>query len=229
VFETIIKVSCQDPVIAKRYPLYPAKERYADLIEKFELNKKNENKFHSHPKRCPGIMDIMFYGYIFQTWCDIRFLVDNEKLVHVEASLTDYRAPLEIWDSEAVKKTNENSHWCGGYIKLTSPWHISTPPDTNVILDRLPYKNEDIFECATGLYDTSALQELNVFIKVTKKNGSYLIPAGTPLYQIYPIKTASYKLQYSKKSVDKRELSLMDKFRGTLIKYNKNKFKFKFK
>ncbi len=136
---------------------------------------------------------------------------------------------IEIWDSERMKKTNENSHWCGGYIKITSPWHIWTPPDTKLILDKLPYKNEDIFECAMGLYDSNALQELNLFIKVTKKEGSYLIPAGTPLYQIYPIKTGSFTLQYSEADVQDRENSLMDKFRATLKRYNKNKFKYRFK
>ncbi len=129
-FETKIKVHCLDETIGKKYPIYPARERYADLVDKFELDKKEVNKSTtSHPKRCPGIMDILSYGYIVQNWADLRFIVEDGKLLHVESAMRTLKN-IEIWDSERMKKTNENSHWCGGYIKITSPWHIWTPPDT---------------------------------------------------------------------------------------------------
>ena len=136
---------------------------------------------------------------------------------------------LDHFNGKPIKKINFLSNYEELEYKFSKNEIFCSDCKGQLCDSCLNFKNEDIFECAMGLYDSNALQERNLFIKVTKKEGSYLIPAGTPLYQIYPIKTGSFTLQYSEADVQDRENYLMDKVRATLKRYNKNKFKYRFK
>jgi hypothetical protein len=227
VFETPIKISCEHPIVEKWFPIYPANKRKEDLIKKFDLDIKTP-KLEAHPKRCPGIMDIISYGYIVPSWCDMYFDIRNGEIVSFG---THARMPLnsDIWNKPTIKKTNENSHWCGGWVKIENPWYIKTTPDTKIIINKVPFRNDDIFESSEGLSESSWMPGMHIFLKLTKKDGSYVIPAGTPLFQFFPIKTGSFKLEFQKESLNDPEKSSESEVLGILRRYNKFKYKYSFK
>jgi len=225
-FNEKISFFCKRKEIQEKYPIYPAKKRYEDLVEKFSLNTKI-SRTEPHPKRCPGIMDIIFYGYIIPSWSDISILVKDENIVSVQFS--DRATFFWLWQNERISNINKNSHWCPGFLKIESPWQVKTTKNTSVIYDRLPYKNDKIFEASSALSDTHVEHQSHIFLNITKKEGHYLIPAGTPLMQILPIKTSSFEMVFEKKEFQHPRKSFNDTFLGILKRYNKSKFKFSFK
>ena len=225
-FEEKISFFSEREEVQEKYPIYPAKKRYHDLVEKFNLNTKI-NKTETHPKRCPGIMDIIFYGYIVPSWSDILIRVKDENILDVNFS--DQRTSFELWQHEQIANVNKNSNWCPGFIKIASPWQVKTTKNTCAIYDRLPFKNETIFEAASGLLDTHVEHQTHIFLNITKKDGTYLIHAGTPLIQILPIKKSSFSMVIEKKGFEHPRKYFNDTFLGSLNRYNKSKFKFTFK
>lgn len=224
IFSEEIKFFCKRKEILEKYPIYLAQKRHDDLIEKFQLNEKTHIT-QGHEKRCPGIMDIIFYGYIVPSWSDISILVKDNQIASIIFADRDTQYSLFAPKSNI----NVNSNWCSGHLKITNPWNIKTEKNTNVIYDRLPYKNENIFEAATGLYDSSIDHQMHIFLKITNKDGHYMIKAGTPLLQIFPIKTASFKMTFVDKELQLDKQNYNDKFLSLLKRYNKKKFKYSFK
>lgn len=226
-FETPIKISCEHPVVEKWFPIYPANKRKEDLIKKFDLNIKI-SKEQAHPKRCPGIMDIISYGYIVPSWCEMHFEIRNEEIIRF-GTHANMALETNIWNTPTMKKTNENSNWCGGWVKITNPWRIKTTNDTKIIINKVPFRNDDIFESSEGLLESSWMSGMHIFLKLTKRDGSYIIPAGTPLFQFFPIKTGSFKLQFQKESLRDLERELESEPLGLIKRYNKFKYKYQFK
>jgi len=150
-------------------------------------------------KYCPGIYDFTNYGYIVPAWQDFQFLVDDDG--QVKWTVPDSMADLK------------NIHYHGGeqidtcpilgdtslfVLKLISPWFISTPKGTSIIICKPFYHYSNDFDVCPGILDSDIdnNKDINAFIRFNVKNKIIHIKAGQPLIQFIPFKRTNWKLKH---------------------------------
>jgi hypothetical protein len=209
------------------YPITPAKK-----IEKpwwkimkthYELffhNRRREfTKKDPTIKYCPGIYDFTNYGYIVPAWQDFQFFVDDEGRI-------DLIQPLAMEKVNNVKShSKEQVDTCpildnsaNDILKIVSPWLISTPAGTSLMMCKPFYHYSNDFDVCPGVLDSDIEfllpnHEINIMLRFNVKNKVIHIKAGQPLVQLIPFKRTNWKLKSWQ--IDK---SYKDKIIKNLIK-----------
>lgn len=142
-------------------------------------------------RACMPFFDSLTHGYIQETWCDIYIEKDKTsgQLKYY------YSSSPEIMASRAVLST---THHDGEYYPNEFTWHIEwinkTPKGYSVLITHplnrldLPFTTMSAI-IDSDLYHHSPSGNLPFLIK---NNFEGLIPAGTPMYQVIPIKRESW-------------------------------------
>jgi hypothetical protein len=195
----IIKFNVVDEVDYANIPL-PSKKYmpkwYRELKPNKEvLNEKKDSLLRSiiknkTAKKCVPFMDTFTSGYIFETWCDMEIIQeDNNFLLNwVEGDWTpiEERPPVEHF------QVPEGYHQ--RIVSLKSPLFIKTPPGYSVLISQ-PHNRYDLpFLTLSGIVDTDIHPlfpgNTPLFIK---KSFSGIVPKGTPIMQIIPFKRDSWQ------------------------------------
>jgi hypothetical protein len=143
------------------------------------------NIFNSDIKACMPFFDSMTSGYIQKTWCDIYIKPDQDRIGYTYASnpeIMGYRSKNNI------KFFNKEFYPYEFYWK--SPWIFKTPTGYSTLVISPINRNDLPFVTVSGIIDSDVFYHTKFGnIPFYIKNGfSGLIPAGTPMYQIIPIK-----------------------------------------
>jgi hypothetical protein len=150
-------------------------------------------------KMCMPFLDSLTTGYIQSTWCDIyieRIDKENVKFGYSSFEIMDFRDKLGFQDEDFFKNFYP--------IEFTWKfnWVIKTPKNYGVLITH-PLNRLDLpFYTLSGIIDSDLFYHtpggnLPFYIK---KDFQGLIPAGTPMYQIIPIKRERWTRQKEKLS-----------------------------
>lgn len=141
-------------------------------------------------KRCMPILDTLTSGYIIVT--DVDFMFDEQSGRFLENA--DYMEPMgqhmDFQTEEMVIDKNLNPH----PFKWNNQWHLKAPKGYSLLITH-PLNRTDLpFHSLTGIVDADVHPVIINFPFFMKKGFSGLIPSGTPIVQIIPIKREPWKI-----------------------------------
>ena len=151
-------------------------------------------------KYCPGIYDFTNYGYIVPAWQDFQFYVDDNGGI-------EWQVPPTINHIDNIRPHGqEQVDTCpilgdtSSLLKLNSPWYISTPKGTSLILCKPFYHYSNDFDVCPGVLDSDIDKEenqaINAMLRFNVRNKVIHIKAGQPLIQLIPFKRTNWKLKH---------------------------------
>jgi hypothetical protein len=189
------------PNLTKLAPIVPAgqfkpswfakaQDEFSDLTKDTSYGKNSI----THTAKCPGIFNLIRYGYILTTWQDIVITTNGDKHTF------EWRSPIDQskYDSPAVSFMHKEqlSDYMGGWddslscvIKFNTPWRVIVPKGYYLLEGPLPYTDEKRFTTMPGFFSREyGVAELNIQLKWHVLEGETLIKAGTPIahYMLLP-------------------------------------------
>jgi hypothetical protein len=164
-------------------------------------------------KKCMPVFDVITAGYILVTPADIlvKQIPDENgiKTAYYEWShfdLIEFHSVLQ-----APTHPHKNEHVA--YPKFINPWGIQTPKGYSTLFIQ-PVHRESVFTIFPGLVDTDKyIAPINFPFVLNDSKFEGLIPAGTPIVQVIPVKRENWKMEIG----DEQELEKIIKV-GTLNK-----------
>lgn len=188
----LAETSVDKPVPAKNYL-----PEWYKKIPKFINGKFEPTVENLHPvtlKSCVPFMDALTNGYIQETWCDIHIKLNQDGISYVGSS----QIPPMKHRNDLHFPINDN------YVPIEFTWlqqWIPQMPRGYSMLYTHPLNRYDLpFLCLDGIIDNDtfygAPNDANYPFYI-KKGFEGIIPKGTPLYQMIPIKRESWKAEYA--------------------------------
>lgn len=162
--------------------------------------KKEKNQLNSEIpegtiKKCIPVFDAITAGYIITLPADV--------IVDQKIDENGIKTPFYSWSgfnlitfhpveqAELYPIDNKNS-----YPKFMNPWGITTPKGWSILIVN-PLHRDLPFTILTGLVDTDTYNNpINFPFVLKDKDWEGLIPKGTPIAQIIPIKRQPWKLKF---------------------------------
>ena len=195
--------------ICNVYPIIPAnkidKSWWKKMKTHYDVFLSDTRKDFKTPgptiKYCPGIYDFTNCGYIVPAWQDFQFWVDDDGNI-------EWQVPpqmrgvnnVHIHPREQIDTCPILDNTASYILKLNSPWYISTPKGTSLILCKPFYHYSNDFDVCPGVLDSdidkASNQQNNIFIRFNVRNKIIHIKAGQPLAQIIPFKRTNWKLKH---------------------------------
>lgn len=163
-------------------------------------------------KQCMPVLDAMSLGYVIPLCGDVS-INTNSDLTRIEAtSGTGYNF-VEFHD---IKQVGERT--APGFpappIKFVNPWVIKTKPGWSTWV--LPLTNQfgQHFTCMSGLVDTDRYpKEINFPAIWHTPNFDDVLPAGTPLVVVVPIKRSVVPSKPTVRKMSENEFQKIDRLR----------------
>jgi hypothetical protein len=186
--------------ITKEYRPQPASSFVPEWYKKLESYISGEKKptgqggTSATAKRCMPVFDAIVGGYIIVSPADVfvsqKETQDGSKQPWFEWSnngLISFH-PVE----QAPEHPNRNGHMA--YPKWMNPWAIKTPKGYSVLFVQ-PMHRESPFTILPGIVDTDTYTApVNFPFVLNDVNFEGLIPAGTPIAQVIPIKRDEWQM-----------------------------------
>jgi len=177
-------------------------------------------------KLCIPILDSITAGYIQETWSDIYIEKSENGIRYVFA---DSSVPMF---SSRDKRTIQNMPIPLGHLDTLFHWNRvwspKVPKGYSVLFQHPPYRDDLPFTSVSGIIDSDEFV-LNGKIGFFIKEGFYgVIPKGTPMYQMIPIKRDSW--ESSSKIINENEKDSWQKMASNITSvftggYKKNYWK----
>jgi len=182
-------------------------DAYFDLAEKpvsavqelptwWKKTSRNANLLNKKPavtvKACAPTLDAMGAGYVIKMWTDLKITRENGLVVITQAFEGDVSATTR-WDSSQVSNYPIPKGHSPDVFKFHHGWVIKTPPGwSSLILPPIGH-NELPFQSIPGLVDTDILKtDINTPFTI-REDFEGVIPRGTPMFQVIPIKRNSWE------------------------------------
>jgi hypothetical protein len=179
-----------------------------DWYRKMSPRIENKNINHVLPdgqsnftiKSCLPVFDSIACGYMVTLPCDVQF-VDPEEYGH-----------RVIWDVswQVISQHSENQikflsipiEYDRSPLKWNGVWNIKTPPGYSLLYTHPFYRYDLPFISTTGIVDSDVYDTAVNIPFFIKKDFYGLIPMGTPIAQIIPIKREKWKSQIQESKLD---------------------------
>jgi hypothetical protein len=139
-------------------------------------------------KRCIPVFDAITAGYIITTPADV-YVSQKDGLPWFTWS------QLDLIEFHPVEQAPEHPNRNGmpAYPKWVNPWAIKTPAGYSILITQ-PFHRESPFTILPGVVDTDTYTApINFPFVLNDPKWEGMIPAGTPIAQIIPIKRDSWK------------------------------------
>lgn len=133
-------------------------------------------------KACPAVNDLITSGYIISSNVDLEIKYMGGKSFEGDSRLKTYAG------GHSKEQFYTYDNWPYDCVKFEVPWHIRTPPGYSCIFTDPFYNEHENFCISSGIIDTDRFFYNGLVIIQPKKLESFIIPKGTPLYQIIPFK-----------------------------------------
>lgn len=142
-------------------------------------------------KKCVPVLDALTAGYIIPTPCDLY--------VYQEDGEAKYQTAMkDVVSFQSFAQAHLHPNGTGtAYPKWMNNWGIRTPKGWSILIVPPMHNPNPWFEALPGLVDTDNYNEpinLPFVLKNPKFEG--MIPKGTPLVQIIPIKRTEWKMKF---------------------------------
>ena len=148
-------------------------------------------------KKCMPVFDAITAGYIIPSPADIYISVKDGEPYYEWSNfgLIQFH-PVE----QASSHPAQNGH---AYPKWMNPWAIKTPPGYSLLFIQ-PLHRESVFTILPGIVDTDSYSaQVNFPFVLNNPKFEGVIPAGTPLAQVIPIKREVWHMQYGDAGQDR--------------------------
>lgn len=187
---------------------------------------KNNSESLSQLKKCVPFIDGLSHGYIQETWSDIIIEKDDK----------DFPIVIDNSNPKMIKRRPEVSPKIyNTFYDIEFVWQLQWKPilpDGWSIMLTHPINRIDLpFTTLTGIVDADIYNHGTTanFPFYLNNNFEGVIPKGTPIYQLIPIKRSDWNSNiktYSQEEMDKREKEVKGHFPGAYRKlfWQKKKF-----
>jgi hypothetical protein len=142
-------------------------------------------------KRCVPVLDAFTAGYIIVTNVDFMFDEESGRFLDNASYSSPISHHLDFQTENMEIDKNLNPH----PFKWTNQWYLKVPKGYSLLITHPLNRTELPFHSLTGIVDADVHPVIINFPFFMKKGFSGLIPAGTPLVQIIPIKREPWKLK----------------------------------
>jgi hypothetical protein len=186
-------------------PPKPAKAYMPEWYKKIKPVDKNSPKFRSdglqmnvNLKQCMPFLDTFTTGYIQETWSDIFISVDQDSDGNYIVDIGYPMGPEQVNYRLKPTMIDVTSEYFPIEFIWIEPWIPQLPDGYSMILTH-PLNRIDLpFYSLTGIIDSDNFyHEINgsypFFLK--KEFNKTIIPAGTPMYQMIPMKRDSWQME----------------------------------
>ena len=143
-------------------------------------------------KRCPPFLDAMVTGWIIPLVADV-YIESNEDCSYVKYDTTYPRPMVENHGQNQVSSDKcPAPHLPKPPIKWMNYWAIKCPKGYSLLFVPPLNRADERFTCFSGMVDCDGYFEfVNFPFVCNKPNAKEIVPAGTPLMQVIPIKRDS--------------------------------------
>ena len=185
-------------------------------------------------KRSPGIMRYLNYGYVVRTWTDIIITTDMKHgNVHFEYTENEHNTgrknvfsylglnkPVSLMADHTfgIPSALPNAYF-KNVLKWSLGWHAWMPNGYDLWFAPMQYHFNPHFTPTTGILDTRITEQLNVQIFWHPQEEKVLIPAGTPLVQLIPVKRDELDFTIEADETRLHEYRLKEKFARYWLKF----------
>lgn len=192
-------------------PPRPAREYISDWyksIGAFETKKPiidPKDKANKTIKLCAPFGDAISAGYIQETWQDIYFEVDKD-----DPSSFSYVFPVQppIMSHRDKSSMPMGEDFYPAEFTFHPPWAPELPKGWSMLYVSPLNKPEIPFWVSSGIIDsdrfTQSLERANIPFYLKKSFNGGIIPKGTPMYQMIPIKRESWTSKPMEFSLEKQ-------------------------
>lgn len=170
-------------------------EWYKKTKPYFGNSKKQELDENFQPletiKKCIPVLDVLSTGYIIPTYCDLWVRKnENGEIVYATSGEVNILFHPVI---QAPYHPKMNHH---PYPKWNNPWAIETPKGYSSLFIPPVHGGNKYFSIIEGVVDTDIYPSPVLFPFVLNDvNFEGLIPAGTPMVQVIPIKRDEWNME----------------------------------
>jgi len=147
-------------------------------------------------KKCVPFLDAMTHGYIQKTWTDIEITNDNKSL----NIFFDHKVKILNYREKSDMPIN-NDFYDIEFI-WQRPWSVVLPDGYSGLITH-PFNRIDLpFYTLSGIvdFDKSIHAQIGNIPFYIKNGFTGIIPTGTPMFQIIPIKRESWYFENEKYS-----------------------------
>ncbi len=210
------------PVVAKS----TLPDWYKNLIPFADLSKNNAiTKPLATMKRCQPLLDMYSAGYILSTWSDI-FIGKNQN-GHSTYTFEGQIPVITEHDPQQIGSMPIPSEYETFVWKWTNLWSIQTPKGFSSLIIPPTSEVNPSFRILPAIVDTdSPLPPIN-FPFFLQKGFTGMIPKGTPMAQIIPIKRENWEAEYvilpEKESLSRFQTLASNLFNSYRIMFHKKK------
>jgi hypothetical protein len=176
-------------------------------------------------KKCMPIFDAIVSGYIIVSPADV-FVSQKETEDGIKEPYFEW-ANYGLIKFHPIEQLPEHPKRNGNtvYPKWINPWGIKTPKGYSVLFTQ-PMHRESPFTIFPGVVDTDTYNApVNFPFVLNDFNFEGLIPAGTPIAQITPIKRENWKMSIGKKEDLENQIKIQNKLRAKFFDSYKTQFR----
>lgn len=152
-------------------------------------------------KKCVPVLDAMTAGYIIATPSDLYVYQENGEIKY-QTAMKDVLGFQSYGQAHLYPSDHKST-----YPKWMNAWGIKTPKGWSLLVVAPLHNPNPWFEALPGIVDTDGYNEPINFPFVLKDSTfTGVIPAGTPLVQLIPIKRAEWKMTFGDEDDVKKAL-----------------------
>lgn len=156
---------------------------------------------HVTAKKCFPMLDAMTSGYIIPLWADVEVSYPNEDEHPVVSWLTD-RPVIDAWKIEFTRGMETPEGYVPIAFKFMNQYVVETPPGWSCLFMHPAGFGNLPFRVIPGMVDTDVLKtDINQPIWI-KKGFTGIIPKGTPMTQVVPIRREEWSHVVEEKALN---------------------------
>jgi hypothetical protein len=156
-------------------------------------------------KGCMPFIDMMTHGYMLELWTDIYVSEDPDKSVNPVLNWTNTPDPVKVRLPELGGKIPRPHEHYDRMFNWQLQWGIKAPKNYSLIYSH-PFNRFDLpFTTLSGVIDSDHYWGEGAVPFFIKKGFTGVIPAGTPIIQIVPIRRNVWFSKVSEKLMKERD------------------------
>jgi hypothetical protein len=186
---------------------YKKSPRFIDGKEASIIYTERGSRSNIGMKMCVPFFDPMISGYTATLWQDVQVTrrPDGLKLDW----LVD-PTPINDRSNHGMELLPIPAGHVSQQYAWVTPFSIQTPPGYSVLITH-PFNRYDLpFTTLNGIHDSDSIMPHGHLPFYIKDNFEGVIPAGTPIYQIFPFKRDAWESEYDETLGEKAEKRMWD-------------------
>jgi len=166
-------------------------------------NKKTYSDGHANStvKKCMPVFDAMTSGYLITFPCDVVVTRNPDGSPAFSWPIQFKMVNQHSYEQASTLKVP--SEYGPEFLKWSNPWIIKMPKGWSVLFVQPMHRDDLPFSILPGIVDADGFKLSVQFPFLLRKDFVGVIPAGTPMAQIIPIKRSDWVAEYS--SIERRE------------------------